>query len=845
MAEFSQSEMHYRALFEAANDAILVCRNGRIEDCNPRAQQLFAASPRELLGKSIEELSPELQPDGRNSLEKARQLGQRILAGESMLVEWTCFRLDGKLFDAELSISATVVGGDCVVQCLVRDISERKREQQALKHSEERFEKAFRLSPEPMSIHSIDGRYVDINDVALGMFGLNRAEVIGHTAEELGIAIEPTAKLLNEFGANSSLRNRETEVRSRSGSILTVLLSAELIRIGDKPHILVMAPDITDRKCAECALRQSEERFKKTFQLSPIPMVISRLRGEIVAVNETALQSFGYTLHDALGRTADEVGISVEPALTLRDEFRRCGMKLHNRETQFRTRSGEVRTLLLSAELIYLQGKPHMLWMGPDITERKASEEALLQSEERFKKTFRASPIPMVIARVVGGIVDINDTALQILGLRLEEALGRTADEIGISVEPAVRVREELRASGWKVRNRETQYRARSGEIRTLLLSAELIQLQGEPHALVMGPDITEQKRQQESMRMLSSAVTAASDAIIVTDNDLSPTPTVLYANPAFTRLTGYTSEELIGRRTHETFGARIDSETAANIQQILRSGREFHGEITNYTKDGRCLNLELDIVPVLDSTGRVTNFVAVRRDISLRKAAELNRQRLLHLVIEAQTEERRRISRELHDHAGQLLTSMLLRLEALQQGTQALAAKHAIKEISSVASSALEDLSRIARGLHPAVLDDLGLIEALRRALDEFESAGISTQFVISGMKDRLPQNVEHEMYQILKEGLTNVRKHSQARHVALSVDRQGGAIAALLADDGVGFDDTASGAARTGLGVVGMNERAALLGGSLTVHSRPHAGTVVSVKIPLPESLEAMSRP
>jgi PAS domain S-box-containing protein len=340
---------------------------------------------------------------------------------------------------------------------------------------------------------------------------------------------------------------------------------------------------------------------------------------------------------------------------------------------------------------------------------------------------------------------------------------------------------------------------------------------------------------------MLSSAVTAATDAIIITDNDLSPTPTVLYANAAFTRLTGYTSEELVGRRTSETFGARMDAKTALRIQQVLSAGNEFHGEVTNVAKDGRTLHLELDIVPVRNSNGEITNFVAVRRDISRRRAHELNRQRLLHLVFEAQTEERRRISRELHDHAGQLLSSMLLRLEALQQNTTEASVKRAIGEISSVASSTLEDLSRLARGLHPAVLDDLGLIEALRRSLDEFQGAGISAKLITSGIAERLPQNVEHEIYQIVKEALTNVRKHSQARHVVLSLGRHGSVLAASIADDGVGFDSATASTERAGLGIVGMNERAALLGGTLSVHSRAGAGTVVNVAIPVSATLSA----
>jgi PAS domain S-box-containing protein len=480
------------------------------------------------------------------------------------------------------------------------------------------------------------------------------------------------------------------------------------------------------------------------------------------------------------------------------------------------------------------------LRLQEEVARQKRAVDALRQSEEFYSKAFRLNPLPMAIAKLGGGIVDVNDAGLQRVGVTLEEAVGRTTDELGISIEPAAKLRKEFRRAGYRIRNRETQYRSRAGEVVTLLISCELIHLAGEPHMLIMCPDITEQKRQDELRRMLSSAVTVASDAILITDNDLNPTPTVLYANPAFSRLTGYTSEELVGHRTSSTFGGRMDSKSVAEIRQTLLKGEAFHGEVTNYTKDGRLLYVELDIVPVRDSSGEIAHFVAVRRDISRRKSEELNRQRLLRLVFEAQAEERRRISRELHDHAGQLLTSMLLRLNVLQDATTDQAVKRGVREISSVASSTLEDISRLARGLHPAVLEDLGLMEALRRAVEEFGSSGIAVTFEVTGPAERLPQHVEGEIYQIVKEALTNVQKHAHADRVEVCLDIGAASTTASIRDNGVGFDMAESPSGRTHLGIVGMNERATLLGGSLRVTSLPGTGTTVTLTVPALQTQE-----
>jgi len=269
-------------------------------------------------------------------------------------------------------------------------------------------------------------------------------------------------------------------------------------------------------------------------------------------------------------------------------------------------------------------------------------------------------------------------------------------------------------------------------------------------------------------------------------------------------------------------------------------TGQPFRGEVQNYAKDGRILQLELDIVPVRDGAGNATHFVAVRRDISRRKAEELDRRRLLQLVLEAQTEERRRISRELHDHAGQALTSMLLRLNVLQEAAPNAAVKDAVQDILSVASSTLEDLSRLARGLHPAVLEGLGLIVALRRAVEEFANTGIAASFDVTGRTERLPQHIEHEIYQIVKEALTNVQKHSRAPSVRVLLEKQDTSVTATIADDGVGFDPRQPSPGGRHLGIVGMRERARLLGGSLQITSSQGDGTTVVLTLPLAQNQE-----
>jgi len=831
VSSLRESEERFRSLTNASLEGIMIHDRGVILDTNLAFARLFGyAQPEELIGKN----GPELLLASES---RVRVL-QRMERQESGVIEVTGVRKNGGTFTAETeSQPIKYLGRDArLVAC--RDITEHKRAVDALHESEERYKALFDRSLDCAFLTDFEGRFLDANQAALDLLGYRREDIPTLTFASLLTEDQvPLALRMVEQIRTIGYQQNRTEYRLRrkgEGQVVVETQSSLIYHEGKPFAIQGIARDITEQKQVEEDLRQSEQRFRALAAATFEGIVITE-GGRITDVNEQLAGILGYERQEMIGREIVSFLLPEERDLVLSNI--RQGMESQIEHRLLRKDGGLVDVEAHGQTTMY-QNRPVRFTAIRDITQRKRAEEALQQSEERFRKAFRSNPLPMAIAKIDGGIVDVNDILLQKLGLKLEEVVSRTADELGISIEPAAKIREEFRNAGFKIQERETQYRTRSGKVLTFLLSIELIQVGGESHGLWMGRDITEQKQQEDFMRMLGSAVANAADAILIVDADLTPTPTIVYANPAFTRLTGYTPEELVGQRTGIALGTyRSAPKTIEEINQVLLAGKEYHGEVINYSKDGRLLYLELDIVPVRDSTGKATHYVSVRRDISRRKKEELDRKQLLRLVLEAQTEERRRISRELHDQAGQLLTSMLLRLSALQESTSDQSVKEAVQEISSTASSTLEDISRIARGLHPAVLEDLGLIEALRRAMQEFDAGGISATLRTRGIKQRLPQQMEYEVYQIIKEALTNVRKHSHADSVVLSFEGHTGSITASIKDNGVGFDLLGPAAGRTRLGIVGMNERAALLGGSVLVDSAPGKGTVVTLTIPLSE--------
>lgn len=221
-------------------------------------------------------------------------------------------------------------------------------------------------------------------------------------------------------------------------------------------------------------------------------------------------------------------------------------------------------------------------------------------------------------------------------------------------------------------------------------------------------------------------------------------------------------------------------------------------------------------------------------------QARERVRLQLLRKVISAQEDERKRLARELHDETTQTLTALGVRLQ-LALAAPPEARERELEEARTLAARSLDELRRLMHDLRPSVLDDLGLVPALRWYADRHLAArGISARFEVGDLPDRLPYELETALFRAAQEALTNVSRHAGAEMVLVEIAAENGQLALDIEDDGRGFDPTdvtpRPGDLR-GLGLLGMRERVELLGGTVTINSAPGRGTHVSIRVPLPE--------
>jgi len=229
--------------------------------------------------------------------------------------------------------------------------------------------------------------------------------------------------------------------------------------------------------------------------------------------------------------------------------------------------------------------------------------------------------------------------------------------------------------------------------------------------------------------------------------------------------------------------------------------------------------------------------------DITEQKRAEEAVRQVSKRILEAQENERRRVSRELHDSVSQILASVKFRMESFEERIPARLklVRAGVKQTRRLVDRVMLEVRRISRNLRPSELDDLGLSPAVRSLVDEFgERTGVTVDLDFPELSQKLAPEVELALYRIIQEGLTNVERHSQATRVALKVSEDGSTIIATIRDNGKGFAKRRSGKGRAkngGIGLVDIKERVSFLDGDLQVSSTPRGGTSITVRIPLNE--------
>lgn len=338
------------------------------------------------------------------------------------------------------------------------------------------------------------------------------------------------------------------------------------------------------------------------------------------------------------------------------------------------------------------------------------------------------------------------------------------------------------------------------------------------------------------SAELLASALAHVSDPVVITCAELRPPgPEIVYVNPAFTELTGYSLDEVRGDTPRILQGRKTDPLMLEKLKRSLREEQHFQGETINYRKDGSEYVLEWEINPIRDSEGVVRYWVALQRDVTERK-------RLEREVLDISTREQQRIAQDLHDNLGQILSGVLMRFKALRGDVEDEVDSPRIvdefEDLTGHLKKALDRLRRHVRGLYPVSMAQDGLIPGLEELCSNAEALyGVTCTLQYDRYVTVASSDIATQLYRVTQEAITNSVRHGDADavHVDLSVTPR--RLRLEIRDDGSGIDPDPS-EHDSGMGLRIMQHRTRAVGAGLEIRPADDGGTSVVVSLQDPDA-------
>jgi PAS domain S-box-containing protein len=385
----------------------------------------------------------------------------------------------------------------------------------------------------------------------------------------------------------------------------------------DIAYALAAIDQEQERQRAERELRESRERFARAFESSPDSVTITTLEeGRYLEVNPAFTTLSGYTREEAIGRTVAELGLWVSLAERNRLVERiRAERSFQNFEAQFRRKDGMIITVLLSGGVMEYGGRPCLVAIGRDITERKRNEAAMRFMQFAIDRASEG----VCWVRPDGRYTYVNDAVCRLLEYSREELLRMRVFDVHRTLSPEVfRGRwNEVRKSG--AVTVEVELCTRSGRLVPVELTINHLEFEGQEFHCTFMRDLEPRRKAEEQLRLQAAALETAANAIVITDRDGK----IQWANPAFAHLTGYELSEALNRNPRILKSGQHPREFYEEMWKTILGGNVWRGEIINRRKDGTLYTEEMSITPVRDGRGEISHFVAVKQDITQRKAAE------------------------------------------------------------------------------------------------------------------------------------------------------------------------------------------------------------------------------
>jgi PAS domain S-box-containing protein len=861
--DLTRSQQHFQSLFHWIPSAVGISTvaDGRFIDVNEGFSGLTGYRREEVIGRTTLELGMWADPS------------QRAIVIQEILEQGFLHNREGQLRTKSGEIRSLMIsvhsiqleGTPCLIY-LAHDITERKLAEEALKVSERQFASFMDNLPGFAWIKDAQGRHLYANR-------LFQESLVKHGDWKEKTAFELWPR---EIAAKYEIDDQKVLT---SGAPLQAI--EPYVQDGEVRHALVskfpiedykgvsglmggIAIDITERMQVEEALRKSEDRYRALYQDSPFMYFTVSADGAILSVNRLGAESLGFLVEELIGRPVLSIFHEEDRAAARVSLDRSLANPTDLATWEFRkVRKGG--TILWVRETVRLIeddcGALVMLLACEDITERKRAEEALRESESRFRIMADTAPTLIWMSGLDKLCIYFNQVWLDYTGRTMEQELGKGWVD---SVHPGDFDRcWKTYAEAFDRREPfQMEYRLRKADGHYGWVFDK-----GVPRYFPSGEfagyigtciDITERKWAETALQA-SDAFTRAvlnslsayvcvldKEGIIVATNDAWKEFARQDVESAF--ISGEVSDHYLDHCRHTITGDTVTDQAVLNGVEDVLAGREL-----GFSYEYACqLPTEerwflVRVTPLKDARGVVISHTDISRRVRMGLALEQHAvllgekqkelESLAGKLIEAQEGERKRIARELHDDFNQRLAALSLELEGMERAPLA-PSELMVQQLAAIriqAGKLSDDLHDLAYRLHPSLLEHVGLEVAVRDHVAEFaKRTGLPVRFIVREVPKTLSSEVATNLFRVLQESLQNVSKHAQATDVTVRLSGSSKGIGLSVRDNGKGFDLEDKNASVKGLGVVSMQERARGLGGFLRIHSLPKNGTKVCVWIP-----------
>jgi len=620
-----ESEKKFKAIFEYSSNAILLLDHEKIIDCNIQAEKLFSLPRKKIIGKHPGELSPAFQPDNKNSIEEAREIINSVLNGEPKHFEWIHCKNGGLIF-TDINLSNIELGNKKYLLAFLFDMTDKKKAEEAMRESENKFLSAFKFSPQAMAITSLrDGRLIDVNDIFIKDTGYSYDEIIGHTVEELQFFVNDSERIKyrEQVQKDGHIYGMELCFRMKTGAKINCLISSTIISLNSQLHLLTTILNITDRKKAEDELKETKQKLSEVLEHS-VNLFYSHGTDQVITyVSPQSKQFLGCTPEEAKTHWTDF--ITDNPVNLKGIEITRLAIETGEPqppyELELRKKNGELIWVKVNEAPVIKDGKTvSVVGSLTDISIRKITEEGLRKSERKYKYLFENNPQPMWIYDLATlEFLEVNQAAIMQYGYSRNEFMSMTLQDI--------RYPEDIDALMNDIKNTSSEFnkagnwrhKKKNGEVVIVEIISHLIDYDNKAARLVLANDVTEKKKAEEAVKKSEqeyyNLFESANDSIIIFEPD---SEIVLEVNKEACNVYGFSKDEFVGKSLKDlTENVKAGEK---QIKYILTNQSVINFETRHYTKHGKLLDLLVN-ASAIEYSGKIA-ILSINRDITEQKQA-------------------------------------------------------------------------------------------------------------------------------------------------------------------------------------------------------------------------------